>query len=279
MQKLLIAGAGGFLGQRTAAYYANRYEVIACTHQNLDITRETAVQTLLMREQPDFVLHCAAIADTGYAQLHPAESEAVNLRGTVNLAKACAACGAKLVYMSSDQIYSGNTERIALSEEVPVAPTNIYGMHKLQAEKEAERACPDAVALRLTWMYDLPDSPYKPSRNLLTNIKSAACSGIPLRGAVQELRGITSVWAMISKFAACFSLPGGVYNYGCENKKSSYETLCRAVALCGFDPALLVTADDQFCRNLSMDTAKLRSFGICFPDTLEGLQNALAGTP
>lgn len=276
MKKLLVTGAGGFLGQRTAAYYASSYEVVPCTHQTLDITNEIAVHRLIAAERPDFVLHCAAIADTGYAQAHPKVSEAVNLRGTVNLAKACATYDAKLVYMSSDQVYSGNTESFALPEEIPLSPNNIYGLHKLQAEKEAAACCPGAVALRLTWMYDLPSSSYKSSRNLLSNIDTASHTGTPLRGATHELRGITSVWEVISRFAACFALPGGVYNYGCENHLNTYETLCQAVQLCGADPATLVIADSEFCRNLSIDTTKLRSFGISFPNTIEGLRIALA---
>lgn len=276
MKKLLVTGAGGFLGQRAAAYYAGRYEVIACTHQMLDITSEKAVYDFLLTAQPNFVLHCAAISDTGYSQTHPAESEAVNLRGTIHLAKACAACGAKLVAMSSDQVYSGNAERFALSEAQTPVPANIYGAHKLLAEQQSAAVCPDAVFLRLTWLYDLPDSPYKPNRNLIFNIETAAQTGVPLRGALQELRGITYVWDGISRFADCFTLPGGVYNYGCENHKNSYETLRQAVLLCGQDPDALVARDESFSRNLSMDTAKLRSFGISFPDTLEGLRAALA---
>ena len=140
MKKLLVTGAGGFLGQRTAAYYASSYEVVPCTHQTLDITNEIAVHRLIAAERPDFVLHCAAIADTGYAQAHPEVSEAVNLRGTVNLARACATYDAKLVYMSSDQVYSGNTESFALPEEIPLSPNNIYGQQK-------KRLLPAAPAL------------------------------------------------------------------------------------------------------------------------------------
>lgn len=277
MRKLLITGGEGFLGVRAAAYYSQRgWDVAAYGHHSLDITDSTMVTDVFLREAPQAVLHCAAISDTGYAQAHPQISEAINLHGTINVASASQMCGAKLVYMSSDQVYNGNNQRFPLPEQIALTPKNIYATHKLQAEAKVTQICPTAVGLRLTWMYDRLDSTYRLNQNLLVNLATAEKSGVPLKGAIHELRGITFVWDVISRLERCFDLPGGVYNFGCENQRNTYDTLCGAAKLCGYDPQKIVTAEESFSRNLSMDTKKLQDCGIAFPDTLDGLREALS---
>lgn len=276
MSKILITGAGGFLGVRASAYFKEHgWQVVDCDHKTLDITDLQAVQEVFQKEKPQYVLHCAAISDTGYSQEHPDLSEAINLHGTEHVAAACAACKAKLVYLSSDQVYNGNSEMYALPEDIALDPKNVYGVHKLQAERSVADICPDGVGLRLTWLYDRPDSRFRMNRNLLVNLKQAAESGQMLKGAVHELRGITYVWDAVENLEKCFTLPGGVYNYGCENPMNTYETLRAAAEICGYDADRLVQKDETFYRNLSMDTKKIRAYGIEFPETVEGVRRAV----
>lgn len=280
MKKMLVTGAQGFLGLRVALYYASSYEVLACGHERLDITNKQNVAGLLEEWRPDVVIHCAAISDTGYAEQHPEESEAVNLRGTIHVAEACRRMGCKLVYMSSDQVYNGNVECEPLSEAVAVRPENVYGRHKWQAEQEVARICPDAVGLRLTWMYDLPDSPYRQNRSLPMILTHASACGEQVKAAVREYRGITCVWDVVRRLEACSALPGGIYNFGSSNTKNSYETYLEAARLLQMaHPERWIQPDTErfpnHQRNLVMDLTRLRRYGLDFPDTLEGLRQAL----
>ena len=275
MKKLLITGAGGFLGKRAAAYYKDRYDVTACTHSDLDISDPEMVRRDFNRIRPDFVLHCAAISNTGYAQEHPDESRLINLDGTMHIARACAAIGAKLVYMSSDQVYTGCTGSQALTEDLELYPKNVYGMHKLDAEKLVHTIAPDAVGLRLTWMYDVPGSAHGDKPGLLTNLKAAADGGAPMRGGVQEYRAMTYVWDVVERLEQCFTLPGGSYNFGASNPLNMYDTLCAVAQAMGYDPAAVVALDATATRNILIDNTKLHRAGIHFPDTVEGARRAL----
>ena len=277
MKKLLITGAGGFLGKRAAAYYQDRYDVTACKHADLDIADPEDVRRVFDRVQPDFVLHCAAISNTGYAQEHPDESLLINLEGTLNIARACVSVGAKLVYMSSDQVYTGCTGSQALTEALELAPINVYGQHKLESEKQVCRIAPDAVGLRLTWMYDVPGSAHGDKPGLLTNLKAAAESGARIRGATGEYRAMTYVWDVVKRLEQCFTLPGGSYNFGASNTRNTYDTLCAVAQAMGYDAAAVVEADNAFARNILIDNTKLHRAGIHFPDTVEGAKQALAG--
>ena len=280
MSKVIITGAQGFLGVRLASYLQDRYEVRACSHSDLDITGADRVLEVFKSFVPDYVVHCAAISDTGYAQQHPEESEQINIKGTVNVAIACEAVGAKLIYMSSDQVYNGTDLLGGLSEFPPLSPTSVYGQHKLAAEDEVRAISRSAVGLRLSWMYDVMDSPYKLNRNILVNLHHAAESKQTISAATREYRGITNVWDVIRRIELCFNLPGGIYNFGCENSYNSYDTFLAIARLMKIDhPEQIIVKDTTrfpgHPRNLSMDLTKLRIHGIDFPETLEGVAMAL----
>lgn len=135
----MITGSTGFLGSRLADYYKDLYELLLPTHEALNVSREEAVKTYVEEHRPDFVIHCAALSNTWYCQQHPEESHRVNVQGTVKLAKACKLTGAKLIFMSSDQVYNGTPLLGPLKEHEVLQPVNVYGQHKLEAEQRALR--------------------------------------------------------------------------------------------------------------------------------------------
>ena len=280
-KRIVVTGAQGFLGSRVVTYYNDAFDAIALSHAALDITNRQVVIERLSALRPSLVIHCAAISDTGYAQQHPEESEQINLWGTLHVAEACKICGAKLVYMSSDQVYNGNAEEGLLPESVPVHPVSVYGQHKLAAEKEVDRILPSAVGLRLTWMYDLPTTKMKLNRNILVNLRSCYDSHETMHVAVREYRGITSIWEVVKRLIHCAELPGGIYNFGCENDQNSYETFLEAAHSMQLPhPEEWIIADPErfpgHPRNLSMKLDKLRTFGMDFPSTCQGFQTALS---
>lgn len=275
MKTLLITGVDGFLGIRTKRYYSQLFQTIGLGHHELDITDRSAVIKTISEKKPDIVLHCAAISDTMYAEQYPKESESINVHGTLNIAEACHICGAKLVYMSSDQVYNGNIEDYALPEDIQLDPQNTYGKHKLLAEKLVSEYLPSAVGLRLTWLYDKPESTFKQNRNIFINLQNAILNNTPIHAASHEKRGITNVWEVIKRFNDCIHLPGGVYNFGSENLSNSYDTYIAAAKSIGIQQIdkIVIADKERFkdkIRNLSMDTSKIKSYQIVFPNTIDG---------
>lgn len=297
---VLITGAQGFLGARLGAFLmlagvAARIAAPAasgahtpcacaalalCTRESFSLTSADSVRRTISEFAPDLVFHCAAVSDTGQAEREPELSRAVNVEGTLLLAEACREAGAKLVAMSSDQVYNGThlPGDPPLPETAPLAPQNVYGCHKLEAEQRALALLPSAVFLRLSWMYDTLDTPFRQNRNLLCSLTAAAQSGEAARFAVHEWRGVTDVWQVVRALAAAAGFPGGVYNFGSENALPSYKIACAAAALLGL-PAHSVQPDEaRFApegRNLAMDCTKARIAGAAFPDTLTGIAQAL----
>lgn len=279
IRKILVTGANGFVGSRAADVLRREHEIIAPSHKELDITDAENVEMFIQRTRPDAILHLAAISDTGYCEAHPDESYLVNVIGVENLAKSAEKHNAKLVFFSSDQIYNGNLESGLLSEEMPVAPENHYGKHKLLAEKHALELNPGCVALRATWMYDNVRPGMKTHNNFVLNFKNARENGTPLRFATREFRGITWIDDVITNIPHTFHLPGGVYNFGAENHLNTYETALEYARISGWNPEGLIIADNErfpeHVRNISISMKKAYEASdgkIRFRNTIEGLE-------
>lgn len=280
MKKLLITGSTGFLGSRLALYYKDKYELLLPTHSQLNVSREEAVMAYMEQFQPDIVLHCAALSNTWYCEQHPDESHRVNVQGTVKIAKACKHIGAKLVFMSSDQVYNGTPVSGPLKEQDVFQPVNVYGRHKLEAEQRALRNNPMSVALRLTWMYDVPSSPMKLNSNILVNIQKALDEGTTIKAATHEYRGVTNVWEVVRNMEQTLELPGGIYNYGSGNHIDSYTLFLKVANIMGAkEPSTFILPDEERfseqTRNLTMDSSLINNFGIRFNDSVEGIEKAL----
>ncbi len=280
MQKILVTGASGFVGSRFVERWKNEYEILAPSHSELDITDKVSVERFFIEHAPQVVVHLAALSNTWYCEQHPSESYRVNVEGVCSLAAASLQYGAKFIFFSSDQVYNGNHESGPLSEDVAVAPENVYGRHKLEAEQRAMELNRGTVALRATWMYDAECSGLPIHPNFVTNIAKAIKERAPLVFPVREYRGITWVKQAVEFLPATFSLPGGVYNYGAAASMNTYETACcYCEMLIGMQSGLLLQPDYERYpvheRNLSMSAEKIfRASGgrICFGSTMDGLR-------
>lgn len=275
---ILVTGGSGFLGCRLVRCLQDSHVALAPAHSELDICEPDAIKSFFDAHKPEAVIHCAALSNTGYCEQHPEESYQVNVMATRRLAEACARHGAKFIFISSDQVYNGTPLAGPLQENAPLAPVNHYGRHKLLAEQMVAEVLPSAVGLRLTWMFDRPDSPLRLNTNILVNLAKAGRGGTAVKAATHEHRGMSNVWTVAENICRCLDIPGGVYNFGSANTCNSFDTFTSCAKLMGLPDGIVVKDEERFAdqpRNLVMDCGRIEARGIFFPDTLQALTNTI----
>lgn len=272
MKRVLVTGAGGFVGARILQQLTGRLELCPYPRGAMAAATQTEILDTVLRLHPEVILHTAALSDTGYCAAHPEESFRANVELPLWMAQAARQCGAKLVAFSSDQVYAGLEGTGPFSEQTPLSPANVYGRHKREAEQRILTLLPDAVLLRATWMYDLPGYGLPIRGNLPLNLLQAALRGKAVQFSRRDYRGVTYVRQAIENLLPALELPGGVYNFGSDNEMDAFTTAQQFCAALGISPTLEAA---DWPRSLRMDTAKARAGDLVFDTTIAGLTRCL----
>jgi hypothetical protein len=96
------------------------------------------------------IVHCAALTNVDECEKSPEASKIQNVTATQNVAALAKACGAQLVYMSTDYVFDGAAG--PYSEDAVPSPRSVYGQHKLDSEAIA-LAASTSIVLRITNVY------------------------------------------------------------------------------------------------------------------------------
>lgn len=129
-------------------------------YAQLDITDREAVHALIRAYKPDAVVHCAAWTNVDGAE-DPANQDkvyAVNALGTRNIAEAAEAAGAKMLYLSTDYVFSGEGTEPWDPDCTEYRPLNYYGKTKLEGEKAVRDLVSRFFIVRIAWVFGVNGS-------------------------------------------------------------------------------------------------------------------------
>lgn len=162
--RILVTGADGFVGRHAVAeLLAAGHEVVAATQSGgevagarplrMDVRDQHVVRRALESAAPDAILHLAAIAFVPDARKNPLAAFETNAGGTLGVLVAAGEVAplARVVVVSSAEVYGRAPSAAPLREDVEMAPVTLYGASKAAAEHVARvRALEgqDAVVLR-----------------------------------------------------------------------------------------------------------------------------------
>jgi dTDP-4-dehydrorhamnose reductase len=276
--KILLTGGDGYFGRRFRERYERSFEILSTDKADLDISDEAGVRALILGFKPDIVVHAAALLVTDFCEKNPEVCWRVNVKGVLNVAEPCRELGAKMVFISTEQVFNGNTEPGPYTEEHVPRPNTVYGNNKLEAETRLARIVPGLWILRLAWTFGFPERNLPLSPNLFWEVVRAALRGQKLKVPVNELRSLTYIYDVIDQFEKVFTLPFGVYHVGSRNDMNRYEVACEILRLVGAGHRIneLIEADVEKYRDtprdVRLDTAKITACGFSFSDTREGLR-------
>jgi dTDP-4-dehydrorhamnose reductase len=150
----LITGASGQLGlAMQTELKTSEIEFLAFDSKALDITSQSAIENVFLKNSPNVVVNCAAWTDVDAAEGSKEQAFAVNSLGARNLAIASKKLGAIFVHISTDYVFSGENNSPWL-EDAERNPSSIYGLSKKEGEELVQELYPEGSYLvRTAWLY------------------------------------------------------------------------------------------------------------------------------
>lgn len=179
--KVLVTGVGGQLGWDVVnRLRALRIDCLGVDREDFDLTDLPAVLACVKEYQPDAIIHCAAYTNVDRAETEPEVCASVNGMGTLNMARAALAVNAKLLYVSTDYVFSGTGETPFETNE-PYGAQNVYGLTKQQGEEAIRSLMTRYFIVRTSWVFGVHGN------NFVRAILRRAASGQPLRVVADQI--------------------------------------------------------------------------------------------
>ena len=280
-KKILITGAGGFLGWNLCRVARDRYDVVGIFHVNplvldgvgierCNITRFDELRELLFRTRPDAVVHAAAIAGPDYCQEHPEQSAAVNVDASVSIAGLCNDLEVPCAFISTDLVFDGAGARY--NEACPVSPISVYGEQKARAETLMRARHHDLRICRMPLMFGDAKAP---AQSFIQPLIRSFSEGAEPALFIDEYRTPASALTAAQGILCALENGPGIYHLGGRERISRYDfgvKLALALRLTG---ALIkrvfqkdVASKAPRPHDVSLDSAKAFSLGY-HPGTIE----------
>ena len=149
---IAVTGAGGQLGRDVCRVLSKTHNLVSFNRKELDIADENRLRAIIEANQFDYLVNCAAFTDLDKAQVDPDYAFRINSRGPALLANLCKLHNIKLIHISTDAVFSSETERFfnVCDEHNPL---NVYGLSKSSGEQLLTVEQPDSWIIRTSWLY------------------------------------------------------------------------------------------------------------------------------
>lgn len=234
MRVLLTGGAGYLGGNVLAGLRSQGHEVLPVDLRPrpgircLDVSDPEPTLRLAQEFRPELMIHMAAIASVPQCEDDPPGCWQHNIGGTLSVARAAHATGARLIFFSSAAVY-GQPKSLPTPVTEPLRPTNLYGISKAAGEFVVRKYCPESVVLRLFNVYGGACERSYVIPDVIRKI-AAGTPTIQLTGTGQETRDFLHVSDLLQILAAAQSAPAGsVFNAG-TGRTTTIEELARGLA-------------------------------------------------
>ena len=244
--KILITGGKGMLG-RTLQRELAGHEIIVADLPEWDITDDTGFVAKVCEAKPELIVHCAAMTKVDDCETNRDLAFRLNEDGSRNVALAAKACGARLFAISTDYVFSGEPPREpwAWSETDIPRPRTVCGASKFAGEQMIQMLLPEAVIIRIAWLYGAGGPSF-----VHTMAKLGAQEGAPLK-VVNDQRGnptSTKTVADVIKFLMTKSDVSGIVHGTCEDQCTWYDLTVELFRLLGLKREVVPCTTEEFSR-------------------------------
>jgi len=262
--KVLVTGGKGMLG-RTIASELTDLEIVPTDLPEADITDAQSFNAVVARIKPDAVIHCAAMTAVDKCETEKELAYRLNAFGTANVAAACHRNGARLIAISTDYVFAGDSDRPYNEFDIPSGGNTVYGQSKFAGEEAVRRHCPDHVICRISWLYG------KGGPSFVHTMLKLADGTRPELKVVDDQRGNpTSTLAVARQLRNILSSRElvGTFHMTCEGEASWAEFAQEIFRQKGISQKIVPCRTEEFPRpaprpkNSRLDKMMLRLAGL-----------------
>ncbi len=159
--KILITGSYGMLGTDIISLLRNKIaasapdeglKIIKPPREKLDVTHKDEVLDFILENTPDIIINCAAFTDVDKCETEREMAFNVNALGPKYVAAAADKCGSRVIHISTDFVFDGNSNRPYVEEDRP-NPLSEYGRTKLEGERNIQNHCSSYLIVRTSWLF------------------------------------------------------------------------------------------------------------------------------
>ena len=239
--RIFITGCKGQLGQALYAALAD-YTLSGCDLPELDITDRQAIGAAIAAFDPDVVIHGAAWTDVDGCARDPDKAYRINALGTQNVALACAACDAAMVYVSTNEVFDGAATE-PYREWDPPHPINPYARSKVAGEWFVRHLLTRFYITRTAWLY-APGGRNFSNPNRIIQLADEHGS---LKVVTDEVANPTYALDLAGAVAALIQTDAyGVYHLVNADHCSRYDYVCEVLRIAGREhiPVEPISLDD-----------------------------------
>jgi len=277
--RVLITGANGQLGTDLCRVLQD-IEVIPLTHADVEISDLNSVKRLFNEHRPDAVINTAAYVRVDDCESNQDKAFLINALGARNVAVAAQELGAKLVHISTDYVFGGESEpRTAPYTEFDTpTPPNLYGKSKLAGENLVRHLCTKHFIIRTSGLFGVAGASGK-GGNFVEIMLRLARERDELRVVNDQAFSPTYTRDLARKIAELINTEYyGIFHITNRDTCSWYEFTKEILRLAGLKTPVIPITSDQYPQKAKrprysvLDNYHLRLLGM---DDMRSWQEAL----
>ncbi len=265
-----VTGAKGYIGSELVPRLEKAGYLIAATSSEVSITEQSHLDAFANEVRPDVIINCAGIPRRASGLASRINAYEVNALGAHNIAVVADAYDAKLVQISTDDVFPTRMSEPANEFDVP-DPRGAYGKSKRAGEVLVRDTAENSLIVRSSWVYSV-------NHGMIKKALDAAKEGTKLTTRTDQLASPTSI-DLYSRFilGAIEHDVKGILHIASKGVTNRHTLQSRALEICGFDPSeVLEPAEDLVtAEQVLLETMRLEMVGVDLPTWEDDLQSYL----
>lgn len=263
MKKVLLFGGSGFVGSGIKQFLSNRYQIIAPTHAEVDVTKREHITAIIEEIHPDNIIYAVGLTSVDKVEEESKLAYLLNAHIPSFVANESFSFDIPFIYLSTDAVFDGTKSASPYKETDKTNPVSIYGKSKLLGEQMVMNISNKNCIVRLIMPYSTVSSKRKNFVEVILGafkrservygIKDQVINPIPIFDIAEALH-------MLIKNRA-----NGIYHLGATDYVTNIEFIRKLARIFNYNENLIQEISfEEFFRGKKAKRTK-----FCWLDTLK----------